>query len=888
MDFFIGLFTLLGAFGFFLALDARSRMGRLETALRALEAELRALRAFSPPPPQVAPAGEPLAERALEPVQEPQAPPRPIDAPPEPVDAPPRPTAEPPVHAPPSPKRPAPSLEETIGTRWVVYVGGLALALGGLLLVRYAIEQGLFGPRARVLLGLALSAVLIAGGEFLRRREKRAGEATPTPAVLTAAGTTAGFGAIYAAYALYGFIGPTFAFVALGAAGLATLFAAVWHGPAIAGFGLAGALAAPLLIHSLNPSPWPLLIYIGIVTASAYGLARLRQWAWLAVAGTVGAAIWGLALAFGRLPDFPQAAELHFVGQIALASFAYALDRASLIASPRNRLILAHAGPLGLGLVAMLALAACANRGAFDGFWMFGAAGVVGVLAVAGAARPWLAPGLLAGAGAVAFYLLALWPTESASFDLYEAPPALPARFQIFAALGAATVAGLAGHGLWRRVEIPKLPALVLAATAALTPLAILCIVYLRLTWAQTSLPLGLVALGLALAFVALARAFRQRDAEGSNDRLALGVMASATLAALALGLTFTLDRGMLTVALALSALGAAYVESRLGVPALRQAVAAMGFVIAARLAWDPRIVGDDLGATPIFNWLLVGYGAPALSFGLAARFLARSGGEDRATQIAETLAIVFSALLVFFQIRHALHGGDPFAEEAGLVENGLYAVSAMGFSLVLSRLDLARASPVLHFFSLAFGVASALIASLALAFWTNPYFDGTPVSGGVWLNTLLLGYALPAFCAVALANLCRSWRPLWYLRMMRIVALLLIFLYVTLETRLHFQGAQIGMDQPTSSTEQYAYSAVWLALGVALLAYGLVRASLEARVASAAVIVLAVLKVFFFDLAHLVGAQRAFSFIGLGAVLIGIGLVYQKLVFRPRKAPEN
>jgi uncharacterized membrane protein len=867
MSFFGGLLTLLGAFGFFLALDARGRMDRMERGLRALQAELQALRAFPPGAP--AHAAPPLSHETEAVAQTPP--------PQEPLTQPPP--------APQPPRRRA-SLEEAIGTRWVVYIGGLALALGGLLLVRYAFEQGLFGPAARVLLGLALSATLAGAGEILRRREQSAGEATPTPAVLTAAGATAGFGAIYAAYALYGFIGAGSAFVALGAAGLATLFAAYWHGPAIAGLGLVGALAAPLLIDSAEPSPWPLLVYVGIVTASGYGLARLRQWAWLAISGLVGAAIWGLVLTFGRLPDFPQAAELHFVVQMALACFAFALDRAALMPSPRRRVVLAHAGPLGLALVASLALSICANRGAFDGVWLVGATGLVGLLAASGAARPRLAPGLLAGAGVVAFMLLALWPTETARFNLIEAPPTLPERFQLFAALGAAAVAGLAGHSLWRRFDLPKGAALVLAATAALAPPAILSVVYLRLTWMEDSPPLGLIALGLALVFLGAARAFRRRDAENSNDRLALGVMAAATLAALALGLTFTLDRGMLTVALALSALGAAFVESRLDVPALRHAVAAMGFVVAARLAWDPRIVGDDLGTRPIFNWLLFGYGAPAMSFGLAARLLARNGGEGRATQIAETLAVVFSALLVFFQIRHALHGGDPFVDDAGLVEYGLYAISTMGFSLVLSRLGLARVSPVLNFFSLAFGVISTLIACLALAFWANPYFDQRPVIGGRWLNSLLLGYAVPGLSAAVLANLCRSTRPSWFLRMLRLVALLLVFLYVTLETRRHFQGLWIGWSQAASPSEHYAYSAVWLALGVALLAYGLVRHSLEARVASAAVIVLAVLKVFFFDLAYLVGAQRAFSFIGLGAVLIGIGLVYQKLVFRPRKTP--
>jgi uncharacterized membrane protein len=45
----------------------------------------------------------------------------------------------------------------------------------------------------------------------------------------------------------------------------------------------------------------------------------------------------------------------------------------------------------------------------------------------------------------------------------------------------------------------------------------------------------------------------------------------------------------------------------------------------------------------------------------------------------------------------------------------------------------------------------------------------------------------------------------------------------------------------------------------------------------------LAVAKVFLLDMGDLEGVWRALSFIGLGAVLIGIGLVYQRLLFGRR-----
>jgi uncharacterized membrane protein len=58
-------------------------------------------------------------------------------------------------------------------------------------------------------------------------------------------------------------------------------------------------------------------------------------------------------------------------------------------------------------------------------------------------------------------------------------------------------------------------------------------------------------------------------------------------------------------------------------------------------------------------------------------------------------------------------------------------------------------------------------------------------------------------------------------------------------------------------------------------------------RAASAAVVVLTVLKVFLIDLSDLTGIYRALSFLGLGAVLIGIGWFYQRLLF-PRVHPTG
>jgi uncharacterized membrane protein len=115
----------------------------------------------------------------------------------------------------------------------------------------------------------------------------------------------------------------------------------------------------------------------------------------------------------------------------------------------------------------------------------------------------------------------------------------------------------------------------------------------------------------------------------------------------------------------------------------------------------------------------------------------------------------------------------------------------------------------------------------------------------------------------------------------MRTVAAFLIFAYLTLEVRHVFRGYYIQFTAPPSAAEQWTYSAVWLSVGLVLLVYGIWREDYEARLASAFLVILSILKVFILDLQGLTGFWRAFSFIVLGLVLIGIGIVYQNLFFR-------
>ena len=206
--------------------------------------------------------------------------------------------------------------EERFGTQWTVWVGGVALALGGFFLVRYSIEQGWFGPGMRIILGGLFALALIAAGEWARRKENLSGigglPAAHIPSILTAAGTAVAYADIWAAFALYNFIGAATAFVLLGIVALATLAAALMHGPALAGLGLVGAYVTPLIVSTGQANYWALYIYLAVVTAAAFVLARARMWRWLAFT----------AVAFGLFWTLPGLAMLDQIGSPRMPSMS--------------------------------------------------------------------------------------------------------------------------------------------------------------------------------------------------------------------------------------------------------------------------------------------------------------------------------------------------------------------------------------------------------------------------------------------------------------------------------------------------------------------------------------------------------------------------------------
>jgi uncharacterized membrane protein len=239
-------------------------------------------------------------------------------------------------------------------------------------------------------------------------------------------------------------------------------------------------------------------------------------------------------------------------------------------------------------------------------------------------------------------------------------------------------------------------------------------------------------------------------------------------------------------------------------------------------------------------------------------------------------------------EVRVLFHGQIVVATlGATLAELGIHSSICLGIAALLTQAPSSSAAWRREA-SMAFAALGALIFAVGPCIYATPLLGESRVVGGPIIDNLLVGYALPCLIAALVARGARAQGWTQYASLASLCAIVALFAYASLEIRHLFHGTEMDILNGFTAPELYAYSAAWLALGILLLAYGLWRGSREARLASACFVVAAVVKVFLIDLSGLEGLLRALSFIGLGAVLIGIGLVYQRIVFAPRAGEEQ
>lgn len=875
-----------------LALRQRAELRRLAAALAEQGTQLAVLRrhvaahgaglAEAPPPAAAEPAGLRAAPPSL-PVPEPAAPSaafaaaervgelagpggRAAAAP-----EPPRPSAPPPqaaaTEAPAAgaaPRPPGPGLEERLGARLPVWLGGIALALAGAFLVKYSVDRGWLSPAVRVALGLLFGVALLALGEWTRARAGRISQA------LSAAGVADLYAVLLAGIRLYDLIPPLVGFVLMAANTAVAVLLSLRQGPMIALIGLVGGFATPALVATGERNAPGLMAYLFLLDAGLVAVTRRRRWPWLAPGALAASLGWVAAWLVGAFREGDGLA----LGVFLLASTALFAGAALRGGEAEGAEIESRrAGWMAAGAAggALVLLAAVVDAGAYGAVeW-----GMFALLAGGCYALAWRRDelfGLAPLAAGVALVLLAKRGTEIGAADA-------PGYLATTAALGLGFAAA-AWAALLRGVRPARWGTLA-AAAHLLFPLVgyALARPHLEVPWA--ALALAWAALAVAAAVPVAGRRGRLEEGEEALAALAVAATFHASFA-----LALALERAWLSVAFALEVPLLLALRRRLRVAALGPLALGAAGVAAARLLLNAEVLRYPIGELPVLNWLLWGYGVPAIAL-LAAAAIALGEGREGEARLLEAGATLFAFALVTLEVFHSFHrGGLPrLLADRSLLEWSAQAVAWLGLGLVLLEAGRRRGRAV---FSLAGRVVVALGAAQSILVHgvvENPAWEPNPVGGTPVANLLLLAYGAPlALLLVAARRVEREGGRRLPLAA-RGCALALGFLLVSLEVRQLFRGSDLATG-PASNAEQFAYSAAWVLYGTALLGIGLVRHSRALRFAALAVMLAAVLKVFLYDTRELEDLYRVFSFLGLGASLLLLAWLYQRFVFRAGEQP--
>jgi uncharacterized membrane protein len=205
----------------------------------------------------------------------------------------------------PEPQEPASlaTLFETlIGGRLLIWVGGVALVVAAVFLIRFTIDIGLIGPELRMGIAALFGLILLGLGEWARGAKRMADDPSIAQA-LVGAGLAVLYATVYGSYLLYGFIGINTASVLMLAITALALGLSLRHGVGTAALGLIGGFLTPWLVGDPDAGALPLLAYLALLDVAVFAIAWRRGWGWLAGVAVLASFAWTGFLLFGPADD---------------------------------------------------------------------------------------------------------------------------------------------------------------------------------------------------------------------------------------------------------------------------------------------------------------------------------------------------------------------------------------------------------------------------------------------------------------------------------------------------------------------------------------------------------------------------------------------------------
>ncbi|MGR4019266.1 DUF2339 domain-containing protein [Vibrio harveyi] len=755
-----------------------------------------------------------------------------------------------------------------IQENWLVWVGALAMLIGGGYLVQVIGSHIEFSPIMRVTIAFSISLATVIAGEWFHRREQKSSDRaerakgfTYVPAAITGTGLTGIYCTVIFAFVFYQLLSPSASLLILAGAALSSLALSLRQGPLMAVLGLIGGYSAPLWIGGAEPNYYLLAGYITAISVAATLLMQKIRHAWISPSITVPHVLWMLLL-IESIPIEQLFSWLTLFLSLSLY-LLFVVPRMGWMLKPRYR----HCQgkwthpPTGIApAITLLMLSALARMSSVDTaemvyFYVF----FIAMIWLPAVRKAWslriFLPSILVASTAIMLLSIAL---ES----IYMAEGQTP----VLVALGV-SIALIALRTLFQTLagdhsRLTGILFLVLAPAMTLITLLYAYEFMSRHVFAWT-----LFTAVIAVYYALLGQKFK-----------ALALECSAIMHAIIAGTAFVwLNDTWLTTAISIQvAVMALQTQANLFRPASWAVKVAMG-ILVVRLTLLPFIPEWQPVNAGHWAWVLISY-LPSLAILAYARTVLHHSDTELANWFEGAFLHVF-LMAVFTQTNYWLTGQYGYLGYVDFTSAIVFANQALVMGLVYSyRSKFAQQLERVYqaYSYLLWGVFVVLVLLLnsleSPLMVNNVSAESMPV-----FNMLSLGWLLPAI--ILLVTTYKHWNTLQIPRpIVASFGLILTAAWLGMSIRQFWQPISMTLAQPTGMAELFTYSIAGLIVGGLLTWVGATRKAMTIQRIGLAVLACVALKVFLWDVSSLDGFWRAVSFLGLGASLIGLGWLFQKL----------
>lgn len=755
------------------------------------------------------------------------------------------------------------SLRSNLELHWMTWIGGVALALGGIFLAKYSLDAGLLSPSLRLALGGLFGVALIAGAEYLHSKGiVFEGFNNYVPAALAGGGFISCFALTLLAYSSYDMLSPVFAFIMLAVIALAASSMALRLGPLLAVLGIVGAYSVPIWVNTGSDNLAALLMYIGFVTFAAVLVAQQvkRPWLWyLLWAGHIG--WYWLALSVSNAQQIwivGGFALLSIIGLIAIARLGLTLRLLAYRPHSLQRLLkLQPDHSLLLAIVMPLLLAIVTSAVSLQWQIVMVCLIVMLLFLVLQNSRWDLWQGV-----ALLVAVLFVISQQNNSIDYTDNLFVFTETYGI----GLLFAVGFFLYGLYFGTHYYK--RLTFHLVAAFSVFSLIATLYTITPEQGLGIAYPLWSVLLLFSSCVLIKRAQPAHTQWQQFSYWIGANANITLC-----LTMLLAESGLTLALSIQVLLISYVARRYKVPMPLWPIKVLVAVVLARLTFAQWTYDADLTFLAM-HWSMVVYPVCVVLFWFASK-------QWQQTEIKiwlEGAALHCLALFITTETSYQLVGHYPQPMSLSFYEQVLLSCNWLALGCVyLYRSYSAGQLETLYRIAgfVLVGLASVLLMSTAL--YENPLLIRLYMGEMPLFNWVLFTWCVPSVLTLWLATLVK---PLNAELSQVILGLsgLLAVLAINGLIRQYWQGPFIYLDKATSDAELYSYSIIWLLLGALVVIAGHLKQQSLVQKVGLGILGAVIVKVFLIDMANLTGLLKAVSFIGLGLSLVGLSWLFQKL----------